>query len=71
MKTNIYVYPQSIARVYFVPSSRTLWGDTFGECSSCYTDEDPAWTCPVAVSAYADLGGSGADIVEVDGEAGK
>ncbi|CAN0521053.1 unnamed protein product, partial [Laminaria digitata] len=48
----------------------TLWGESFGECTTCRENGDPAWTCPAAVSAYADIGGSGADIVELDGEVG-
>eukprot|EP00904_Undaria_pinnatifida_P013083 jgi/Undpi1/8905/HiC_scaffold_25.g11367.m1 len=45
----------------------TLWGAGFGECTTCSTSGDPVWTCPATLSAYADIGGTGADIVEVDG----
>eukprot|EP00904_Undaria_pinnatifida_P013074 jgi/Undpi1/8898/HiC_scaffold_25.g11360.m1 len=48
----------------------TLWGTGFGECTTCYDDLDPAWTCPAAVSAYYDIGGSDADIIEIDGGTG-
>ena len=52
-------------------SPRTLWGADFGECTTCRQTGDAAWTCPAALSAYADIGGSGADIVELDGDRGK
>lgn len=52
-------------------SARTLWGAGFGECTTCSTSGDPVWTCPATLSAYADIGGTGADIVEVDGATGK
>lgn len=44
-----------------------MWGPGFAECSACLTDEelpDPSWACPAALSAFADLGGSGVDIIE-------
>ena len=50
--------------------ARTLWGDNFGECTTCRENGDPSWTCPAAVSAYEDIGGSGTEIVELDGSAG-
>lgn len=56
--------------IHFVPSHRTLWGDGLGECTTCRTSGNPAWTCPAAVSTYADIGGSDADIVELDGSTG-
>lgn len=55
----------------FFPSPRTLWGAGFGECTTCRVDSSPAWTCHAALSVYADIGGSGSDIVELDGEPGK
>ncbi|CAM9592507.1 unnamed protein product, partial [Laminaria digitata] len=48
----------------------TLWGVGFGSCTTCRETGGPAWTCPAAVSAYADIGGSDADIVELDGGGG-
>lgn len=57
--------------VYCVTSNRTLWGEGLGESTTCRDSGDPAWTCPAAVSAYADIGGSDADIVEFDGSTGK
>ena len=61
----------SICRVLPMASSRTLWGNNFGECTTCRETGDPSWLCPAAVSVYADIGGSGDEIVELDGEAGK
>eukprot|EP00904_Undaria_pinnatifida_P013068 jgi/Undpi1/8892/HiC_scaffold_25.g11354.m1 len=40
------------------------------ECSTCSSNGDPAWSCPAALSAYYDLGGSNADILETDGGTG-
>ena len=63
-----------LPRVYVSPSTRSLWGANFGECTTCRQTGDPAWTCPAAVTAYADIGGSDADIVEaivVDGVSGE
>lgn len=52
-------------------SSRSLWGTDYGGCSTCRETGDPTWTCPAAVSAYADIGGSDAGIVELDFGVGK
>lgn len=52
-------------------SPRTVWGADLGECSTCFTDGSPAWTCPAALETYADIGGSGANIVETDFGDGK
>ena len=54
-----------------MPSPRTLWGVGYGECTTCRSDGDPAWTCPAALSAYYQIGGTDADIVETDGGTGK
>lgn len=68
------VYPDtktsSTYRVFIVFFSRTLWGDNFGFCATCRVNGNPAWTCPAALSAYADIGGSDADILELDGGTG-
>ena len=48
-----------------------MWGEGFGECSTCRTNGSPTWTCPAAVSTYADIGGSGADIVQTDSVGGE
>lgn len=51
--------------------ARTLGGN----CSTCYTDLDPDWTCPGAVAAYNDLlgnpGGTAANIIETHGSTGR
>lgn len=60
-----------LASVFVVYLYRTLWGTGFGNCATCSVNGDPAWMCPAAVSAYNDLGGSGADIMELDGGPGK
>lgn len=61
----------ALSYVCAVALPRTLWGDSFGECTTCRENGDPAWTCPATLSAYADIGGSGADIVELDGSPGE
>eukprot|EP00904_Undaria_pinnatifida_P013082 jgi/Undpi1/8904/HiC_scaffold_25.g11366.m1 len=48
----------------------TLWGNGFGECTTCREDDDPAWLCPAALSAYYDLGGTSDDIIEFGGGEG-
>ena len=53
--------------LFIVPSRRTLWK----ECSTCFKDYSPKWTCPAALITYADIGGVGANIVEVDFEEGE
>ena len=60
-----------IWRVFAHLITRTLWGNGFGECTTCRATGDPAWTCPAALSTFVDIGGSGGDIVELDGEPGK
>lgn len=57
--------------VHSLVSSRTLWGENFGECTTCRESGDPSWLCPSAVSVYADIGGSGTEIVEMDGATGE
>ena len=57
--------------LFVVPSSRTLWGQGFGECTTCRETGDPAWTCPAVLSAYSDIGGQDADVVELEGGSGK
>ena len=66
-----YQHIVHISCVVIVLLSRTLWGANFGECTTCRENGEPAWTCPASVSAYADIGGSGADILELDGGSGK
>lgn len=56
---------------FTVPPPRTLWGDGFGECTTYRETGDPAWTCPAAVRAYADIFGPDADVVESGGDSGK
>ena len=71
---NYFVHVISIVhhhRDLIVPAHRTLWGAGLGACTTCRTSGDPAWTCPAALSTYADIGGSDADIVELDGSTGK
>lgn len=50
---------------------RTNWE----ACSTCEVDSDPEWTCPAAAAVYNDLlgasPGTAANIVEVEGGAGK
>lgn len=62
------VHPACVILVFM---SRTLWGNGFGECTTCREDDDPAWLCPAALSAYYDLGGTSDDIIEFDGGEGK
>ena len=69
-KVSQYEYIVHLSCDFIVSLSRTLWGDGFGECTTCRVDGNPAWTCPAAVSTYADIGGSGANIVELDGGSG-
>lgn len=52
--------------MFVVPLPSTSWGEGFGECSTCRTDGDATWSCPAAVSTYADIGGIDADIVQVE-----
>ena len=54
-----------------MPFRSTLWEPPFSACSTCRTTGDPAWNCPAAVSTYFDLGGSDADIIELDFGGGK
>eukprot|EP00904_Undaria_pinnatifida_P013073 jgi/Undpi1/8897/HiC_scaffold_25.g11359.m1 len=48
----------------------TLWGTGYGDCTTCYDDGDASWTCPAALSAYHDIGGSDADFLETGGGTG-
>lgn len=54
----------------FIPPPRILWGQGYGDCTTCRQDLNPAWTCPAAVNAYEHIGGSGPDILELDGDLG-
>ena len=65
MRMGVYVAIQPC--LFIVPSLSTLWT----ECSTCFTTGAAAWTCPAALDIYADIGGVGADIVEVDFEEGE
>lgn len=48
-----------------------MWGADKGNCTTCKTDDNPSWTCPAALHAYYHIGGTGADIVELDGGSGE
>lgn len=65
------VHPYCVVIGFMAPPSSTLWGVGYGECTTCKLDNSPAWTCSAAVSAYADIGGADADIIELDGEDGE
>ena len=60
MRTCVGIVIQSC--LFVVPSRSTLWK----ECSTCFINFSPDWTCPAALITYADIGGVGANIVEVD-----